>query len=283
MSLLYTCTWCQCEHALPLLPSSPEIPHTRSAGTPSHGDQRDPGIPRLPWSPPGSSHLPVRDASLCSLLLLSCCWFPGRDLRQVSEQGWALGNLGRRRALARGRVEAGIQGVQCPITKTWGAGITLHSPYTAGTSTLRGRGSPHDCRHHTRFPAASQPFCSPSSIYLIINSAITINSWGCCSHVDQSSTVVRAERGHVSSPEGLLSPGINCLGHVHCGCAGPWSPGTSGGSSLIAVAMAPALGVAGTGAKHLFLQCFAVFCSDGAVLSIGGWWCLMHARALEWE
>lgn len=227
MSLLYACACqglagCQCEHALRLLSGLSGIPHTCSAGTPSpgHGNQRDPGIPQLLWSPPGSSHPPVQDASLCSLLLLSCCWFPGRDLHWVSEQGWALGSPGRRGALARGRVEAGIKGVQCPITKTQGAGITLRSPCTAGTSTSRGRGSPHHCRRHTHFPAASQPFCSPSSIYLIINSAITINSWGFCSHVDQSSAVVRAEQGHVSSPEGLLSPGINCLGHVCCGCAG---------------------------------------------------------------
>lgn len=267
------------------MPCSPGIPQARSAGTPSpgHGDQSDLGIPRLLWSPLGSSHPPVKDASLCSLLLVSCCQFPGQDLHRVSEQGWASGSPGRRGALARGRVEAGIQGMWCPITKTQGAGITLRSPRTVGASTLQGRGSPHHRRRHTRFPAASQPFCSPSSIYLIINSAITINSWGCCSHVDQSSTVVRAEQGHVSSPGGLLSPGINCLGHVCRGCAGPWSLGIGGGSSLIPLAMAPALGAAGTGAKHPFLQRFAVFCSNSTVLSVGGWLRAVHPSALEWE
>lgn len=119
--------------------------------------------------------------------------------------------------------------MQCPITKIWGAGIAPRFFHAASTSTSYGRHSPHHCRCHTHFPAASQPFCSPSSIYLIINSAITINSWDCCSHVDQSSAVVRAEQGHVSSPRGLLSPRINGSRRVCCGCTGLWSAGTGGG------------------------------------------------------
>jgi len=145
--------------------------------------------------------------------------------------------------------------MECPIVKTRRAGITLRSPRAAGGSTSRGRGSPHHRRRHTRFPAASQPCCSPSSIYLIINLAITINSWGCCSHVDQSSAVVRAKQGHVSSPGGLLSPGINRSGYVCCGCA---RLGSGGGSSLIPPAAALVLGVAGAGPKRPFLQCFPV-------------------------
>lgn len=132
----------------------------------------------------------------------------------------------------------------------------LESAPRCGRERIARKGLPQQHHHHTRFPAASQPFCSPSSIYLIINSAITINSWGCCSHVDQSSAVVRAEQGHVSSPGGLLSPGINCLGRVCRGCAGLWSPRTGGCSSPSPVAMARAPGVAVLGAKHPFLQYF---------------------------
>lgn len=114
---------CQREHALPLLTCLPGIPHACSVGAPSpgHGDQRDPGIPQLLWSPPGSSHPPARDASLCSLWLPSCCRFPGRDLHRVSEQGWALGSLGRCGTLATGRVEGGIGGMRCPIAKNLGS------------------------------------------------------------------------------------------------------------------------------------------------------------------
>lgn len=241
---------------------------THAPSSPSHRDQRDPGIPQLPRSPPGL--FPSACLGCIPVLtlpeLLTVPW-------PRPAPGWALGSPGRHGDLARGRVGAGIQGMRCPIPKTQGAGIALRSPRTAGVSTSRGRGSPHHRRRHTRFPAASQPFCSPSSIYLIINSAITINSWGCCSHVDQSSAVVRAEQGHVSSPGGLLSPGINCSGHVCHARAGPGSLGSSGGSSLIPLDMAPVLGVTGTGGKT---PLFAVFCGNGGLLSAGGWLCLVH-------
>lgn len=139
-----------------------------------------------------------------------------------------------------------------PVVGMRGAGIAP----CCGRERVARKGLPQHHHCHTRFPAASQPFCSPSSIYLIINSAITINSWGCCSHVDQSSAVVRAEQGHVSGPGGLLSPGINCSGRVCRGCAGLWSPRTGGCSSPSPVATAQAPGAAATGTKHPSLQYF---------------------------
>lgn len=186
------------------------------------------------------------------------------------DQGWILGRPGRHGALARERAEAAIWGIQCSTTKTgWPS-----APLAVRARAHLEEGAPPHRRCHTRFPAASQPFCSPSSIYLIINSAITINSWGCCSHVDQSSAVVRAEQGHVSSPGGLLSPGINCSRHVCCGCTGPGH----GAWGLMGAALRSPWPwhwcqeslVQGQNAL------FSLFCSSSMVLSAGGWLCLVH-------
>lgn len=83
----------------------------------------------------------------------------------------------------------------------------------------------------------------------------------------------------MSSPGGLLSPGINCLGHVCHGCAGPWSPGIGGGSSLVPRPWH----WPGSRWYRGKTSLFAVFCSNGVVLTAGGWLCLVHPCALEWE
>lgn len=60
-------------------------------------------------------------------------------------------------------------------------------------------------------------------------------------------------------------------------------PGDEWGLLSDSLAMALVPGISDMCTKCPFFHCSAVFCRSSVVLSAGGWLCLVHLCALEWD